>query len=69
MNNFLLVLAFTGLTALCWGVYGPVLRNGTFDMEGSHWRPFVCVGVAYLPGGLIGASQRASSGSSEHALR
>ncbi|HEV3005486.1 MAG TPA: hypothetical protein VGX78_13555, partial [Pirellulales bacterium] len=48
MKNFLLVLAFTGLTALCWGVYGPVLRNGTLEMEGSHWRPFVCVGVAYF---------------------
>ncbi|HUY36249.1 MAG TPA: hypothetical protein VMV69_26160 [Pirellulales bacterium] len=48
MKNFLLVLAFTGLTALCWGVYGPVLRNGQADMEGSHLRPFVCVGVAYF---------------------
>jgi hypothetical protein len=48
MKNFLLVLAFTGLTALCWGVYGPVLRNGQAEMEGSHLRPFVCVGVAYF---------------------
>jgi hypothetical protein len=59
MKNFLLVLVFTGLTALCWGVYGPVLRNGTQDMEGSHWRPFVCVGVAYfviaivVPGAML----------------
>src|SRR5260370_1209605 len=48
MKNFLLVLAFTGLTALCWGVYGPVLRIGQADMGGSHLRPFICVGVAYF---------------------
>ncbi|HVC95905.1 MAG TPA: hypothetical protein VND64_19600 [Pirellulales bacterium] len=46
MKNFLLVLAFTGLTALCWGVYGPVLRHGVEDM--GHLRPFICVGVAYF---------------------
>src|SRR5258708_39915472 len=46
MKNFLLVLAFTGLTALCWGVYGPVLRIGQADMGGGHLRPFICVGVA-----------------------
>jgi len=48
MKSFLFVLLFTGLTAISWGVYGPVLRNGQADMEGSHWRPFVCVGAAYF---------------------
>lgn len=48
MKNFVLVLLFTALTALCWGVYGPVLREGTGQMGGSHLRPFICVGLAYF---------------------
>jgi hypothetical protein len=41
------MLAAIGLTALCWGVYGPVLHFGREDMH-SPLRPFVCVGVAYF---------------------
>ena len=33
---------------ICWGVYGPVLREGQLDMGGSSLRPFICVGLAYF---------------------
>ncbi|HWB08814.1 MAG TPA: hypothetical protein VG826_06310 [Pirellulales bacterium] len=48
MKNFALSLLFVALTAACWGVYGPVLRKGQELMEHSHWRPFICVGLAYF---------------------
>ena len=48
MRGMLAVIFFTILTAICWGVYGPVLRNGQHDMGGSSLRPFVCVGLAYF---------------------
>lgn len=48
MKDFLLSLVFIGLTALCWGIYGPVLRQGQSAMHGSHLRPFICVGAAYF---------------------
>lgn len=48
MKNFIYVLLFVGLTALCWGTYGPMLRVGQDGMGHSHWRPFICVGVAYF---------------------
>jgi hypothetical protein len=59
MKNFALSLLFVALTAVCWGVYGPVLRAGQELMGHSHWRPFVCVGLAYfviailVPGALL----------------
>jgi drug/metabolite transporter (DMT)-like permease len=43
-----LVLAFVLLTAICWGIYGPVLREGQAAMDNSHLRPFICVGIAYF---------------------
>jgi hypothetical protein len=36
------------MTALCWGVYGPLLHKGQMLMQGSRLRPLVCVGVAYF---------------------
>jgi hypothetical protein len=42
------VLFFTALTALCWGIYGPVLHHGAHDMGGGSLRPFICVGLAYF---------------------
>ncbi|MFM7206570.1 MAG: hypothetical protein ACKO4T_07885 [Planctomycetaceae bacterium] len=47
MVQFLGMLAAIGMTAACWGTYGPVLH---FGFEGMHsaLRPFVCVGVAYF---------------------
>lgn len=47
MLQFLGMLGAIGLTALCWGMYGPVLHFGREDMH-SALRPFVCVGVAYF---------------------
>ena len=47
MTQFLGMLAAIALTAICWGVYGPVLHFGRDAME-SALRPFVCVGLAYF---------------------
>ena len=47
MRGMFTVVFFTMVTAVCWGVYGPVLHNGAHDMGGSL-RPFVCVGLAYF---------------------
>jgi hypothetical protein len=43
-----LVMLFTAMTALCWGVYGPTLHRGQMAMAGSRLRPFICVGMAYF---------------------
>ena len=43
-----LVILFTLMTALCWGVYGPMLHRGQMAMAGSRLRPFICVGLAYF---------------------
>jgi hypothetical protein len=48
MKNLFYVLLFTGMTAISWGVYGPLLNIGGKQMGGSHWLPFVFVGVAYF---------------------
>jgi len=47
MMQLLSMLAATALTALCWGLYGPVLHFGREGMN-SALRPFVCVGIAYF---------------------
>ncbi|MBL9081261.1 MAG: hypothetical protein JNK76_05615 [Planctomycetales bacterium] len=47
MREFLLVICSIALTAVCWGVYGPIMRNGQAAMSGSHLLPFVWVGLAY----------------------
>jgi hypothetical protein len=47
MIQFAGMLAAIGLTALCWGAYGPVLHFGREAMH-SSLRPFVCVGAAYF---------------------
>ena len=46
--NFFLISCFIGLTALCWGAYGPMLHSGQSRMKGSRLRPFLCVGLAYF---------------------
>jgi hypothetical protein len=43
-----LVILFTLMTALCWGIYGPTLHKGQMAMAGSRLRPFLCVGLAYF---------------------
>ena len=47
MFHFVGMLAAIALTAVCWGVYGPVLHFGREAMH-SSLRPFVCVGLAYF---------------------
>jgi len=46
--DFTIILSSIGFTALCWGVYGPVLHRGQMKMAGSRLRPFLCVGLAYF---------------------
>jgi hypothetical protein len=47
MFQFVAMLAAIALTALCWGVYGPVLHEGS-GLLGSALRAFMCVGLAYF---------------------
>src|SRR5262249_31705674 len=48
VNSSVKVLAWVAFTALCWGIYGPILHKGQAAMSGSRLRPFLCVGVAYI---------------------
>jgi uncharacterized membrane protein len=47
-GNFLYIVSAIAMTALCWGVYGPVLHTGQSMMSGGRMRPFICVGIAYF---------------------
>jgi hypothetical protein len=53
MRGFVLVIGSIALTAVSWGVYGVLMRNGTTHMidpitkDSSHLLPFVWVGLAY----------------------
>ncbi|MFM8579820.1 MAG: hypothetical protein ACKOCN_13615 [Planctomycetaceae bacterium] len=47
MRQFIGMLAAIALTALCWGIYGPVIHEGQTLMA-SRLRPFMCVGAAYF---------------------
>lgn len=46
--SFILMICSIALTAVCWGVYGPILHWGQGDMGGGRLRTFICVGVAYF---------------------
>jgi hypothetical protein len=46
--SFPLMVLSIAMTALCWGVYGPVLHWGQHDMGGGRLRTFICVGIAYF---------------------
>ncbi len=48
MKTLAALLGAIFLAMICWGVYGPVLREGQLDMGGSSLRPFICVGLAYF---------------------
>jgi hypothetical protein len=41
-------------TAVCWGIYGPLLQWGHLEMGSGRLRPFICVGVAYLVIAIVG---------------
>jgi hypothetical protein len=47
-KEWVLVLFFTLMTAVCWGVYGPTLHKGQMAMAGSRLRPFLLVGISYF---------------------
>lgn len=57
MRNLVFIVSSFAVTIFCWGVYGPVLHAGRVQMaeEGGHalWRPFICVGLAYMAIGII----------------
>lgn len=46
--NYLLVIASIVLVQLCWGTYGPIIRNGTQGLGGNHLLAFIFVGIAYF---------------------
>ena len=46
--NFPLVVGSFLLTAVCWGVYGPLLHVGQEALGGNRLRAFLCVGLAYF---------------------
>lgn len=48
MRDFALSIVAVAVTAMSWGVYGPVLHQGQSAMQFSRLRPLVCVGVAYF---------------------
>lgn len=54
MKHLLTALPFVLLTALCWGAYGPVLREGSEFMAKDRLRPFICVGIAYFVVAIVG---------------
>lgn len=54
MRHLLTALPFVLLTALCWGAYGPVLREGSELMSKDRLRPFICVGIAYFVVAIVG---------------
>jgi hypothetical protein len=43
-----LVTVFVAMTAVAWGVYGPMLHKGQMLMQGSRLRPLICVGISYF---------------------
>ena len=48
VGQFVLEMMAIGISALCWGAYGPILHKGQTRMQGSGLRPFLCVGLAYF---------------------
>jgi len=46
-------ILFALLTALCWGLYGPVLAQARSALL-SPFKPYVVIGVAYLIWGILG---------------
>jgi drug/metabolite transporter (DMT)-like permease len=47
MKDWLVVAMSIALTAVCWGIYAPILHWGQEPM-GGKLRPFICVGLAYF---------------------
>lgn len=47
-SSFPLMVLSIAVTAICWGIYGPILHWGQHDMGGGRLRTFICVGIAYF---------------------
>jgi hypothetical protein len=47
-QNFFLMICSIALTAVCWGIYGPILHWGQAEMGHGRLRTFICVGIAYF---------------------
>lgn len=52
--NYPMIIVSILATAVCWGVYGPLLQWGHVEMGSGRLRPFICVGLAYLVIAVIG---------------
>lgn len=64
--KFFIPVLFAFGTALCWGLYGPVIANArSATQEWSPFKPYVFIGVAYLVwaivGGILGMRARDDS--------
>lgn len=46
--NIILMLGSIAITAVCWGIYGPILHWGQAEMGHGRLRTFICVGIAYF---------------------
>jgi len=52
--NFPMIVISVLATAVCWGIYGPLLQWGHMDMGSGRLRPFICVGLAYIVIAIVG---------------
>lgn len=48
MQPLILMLCSIAITAVCWGIYGPILHWGQAEMGHGRLRTFICVGIAYF---------------------
>lgn len=48
MKGLPFVLAFTAMTFIAWGAYGPTLHHGALELNRDSLRAFVGVGLAYF---------------------
>jgi hypothetical protein len=48
MKGVLLTTAGIALAVACWGIYGPVLHEGSHHLGNSRLKPLICVGIAYF---------------------
>jgi hypothetical protein len=53
-GNYPMIVLSLLVTAVCWGVYGPLLQWGHMAMGSGRMRPFICVGIAYVMVAVVG---------------
>jgi len=47
-QSLFLMIGSIAITAVCWGIYGPILHWGQGEMGQGRMRTFICVGIAYF---------------------